>query len=176
MPIEVEVKARIGDSDRIRERIVRREGPGAPFLRRDAYFVSPDGERRFRCRREDERCTVTSKIRHLDDGVEQNDEVEFRVDDADAFGRFVAHLGYVPLVTKEKRGEVWRIAGDVVELSDVATLGVFVEIERILPDGATPAEIAAASAAVLARLTDLGVPASAIETRPYTEMLLDDRA
>jgi len=57
------------------------------------------------------------------------EEVEVKVEDADAAGEVLERLGFARRLEYEKRRERWRLGGCIVELDEPARLGLFVEIE-----------------------------------------------
>ena len=57
------------------------------------------------------------------------EEVEVKVEDAEAAVAVLERLGFARMLEYEKRRERWRLGGCVVELDEPARLGLFVEIE-----------------------------------------------
>jgi predicted adenylyl cyclase CyaB len=101
-------------------------------------------------------------------GAEVNEEVEFEVDDAHAFFRFVDRFGFEPFVVKRKQARIYRIGRAQVELNEVEHLGHFVEIE-ILCQAEDDVPVARIELARL--LNDLGLEATDLERRPYITMI-----
>jgi adenylate cyclase class 2 len=102
--------------------------------------------------------------------MEINDEREFSVSDAAAFEELLRRLGLQKGIEKNKRGWAWNCAGITVDLTEVAGLGWFVELE-ILTDDDTGGTVTAARTRLLALLRKIGVKKDRIEPRYYTEML-----
>lgn len=169
--IEVEFKAWVDDPEAF-EAIVSAH---AQFVgevdKHDIYFHQPDTpELRLRLRREGDRATVTTKEKHISDGIETSDEIEFKVSDAQAFCRLVDRFGFEPFVMKRKITRRYRAGAVDIELSEVAHLGFFVEVE-ILCDDETQVEAARRELGVWAER--LGISPDAIEPRLYIHLLAE---
>ncbi len=57
------------------------------------------------------------------------EELELGIDDADALAQILPRLGFVEVVSYEKRRETWRLDGCEIELDELPQLGWFVEVE-----------------------------------------------
>ena len=171
MPIEVEIKARIDDP----EKIVRTLSERGVFQRRyekeDRYFGAPGSTAQFRLRRDGGRLICTFKEKKVDDRFEVNRECEFGVSDETAFERFAAHLGYECVTEKRKVGRSWLVGAVRCELSEVSALGFFLELEIVLPEDSDEEERDRAKEQLFAMLSELGVDESNVEARPYTRMI-----
>lgn len=191
MAWEIELKAAVADHGALRRRLTAWGRPGAAYHKADLYFTRAGEEETgltaFRLRREKDSWTVTHKVKTVDAaGLEQSLETEFQVDDPGAFESFARALGYAPALRKEKRGQAWERAGAAdsslapeirlkAELSEVTGLGWYLEIEALV-DEAAPDEVQAhARQAVFETLEILEIQESAIEARPYTQMLREKR-
>lgn len=175
MPIEVEIKARIPDPDGIARRIAERGVFQREYEKNDRYFGVPGEERtRFRLRRDDGNLVCTFKEREIDGRFEENFETEFLVSDEAAFERFAAFLGFSCVVEKRKVGRSWVIGAVQCELSEVGTLGTFLELEIILPDDAGEEEREAARRRLFEMLCELEIDEKYVEVRPYTRMIHED--
>jgi adenylate cyclase class 2 len=126
---------------------------------------------------------ITYKTRELRAGIEINDEREFEISDGEIFEDLLRRLGLAPGIRKNKRGWAWRInvpgaaAPDTeirAELSDIKTLGWFLELEILAPEK-DEKTIAQCRERLFLLLEKLEIPREAIETRPYTEMLKSPR-
>jgi predicted adenylyl cyclase CyaB len=104
------------------------------------------------------------------DGIEVNQEQEFEVSDGDAFEAFLTHIGLEPGIGKNKRGWSWTHEGVTIELSQVARLGWFAELEIIAQDD-DEETIHTARSRLLNLLGRIGIGEDKIEGRYYTEML-----
>jgi adenylate cyclase class 2 len=142
----------------------------------------------------DSAALVTYKIKELTDGIEVNDEREFTVSSnqesaadggaAAVFEDLLERLGLKPGIRKEKRGWAWRIPTDLLcksaevlsgppvlaELSEVAGLGWFIELESLAAERSEKT-VARCRERLLALLEKLGIGADHIEERPYSQML-----
>jgi adenylate cyclase class 2 len=191
MATEIEVKARVTDSETLRRRLSSLGEYAGEYEKEDAYWFPRPGAggtglfppgafpSGVRVRRETRTgaggrkrriVLVTCKGKEVRDGIEVNDEREFRVSGDRAFGEFLSRLGLVPVKRKRKRGWSWRAEGINAELSLVEGLGWFIELE-IIEAGRDENTVRAARERLLAFLAKTGIPESAIETRYYTEML-----
>jgi len=172
--IEVEVKARVDALERMARALDGMARPAGEVDYHDVYFT-PAGEegysfRRFRLRRDGGTALVTVKERIGVEGCEASREHEFEVGDAEAFAEFARVFGFKVLMEKHKHGRRWKVdgSGATVDLVTVDGLGGFVEIEIMVED---EGEVDEARDEVTGLLARLGVPADAVEPRPYTLML-----
>jgi adenylate cyclase class 2 len=182
--VEIELKAWVDDPDGLRLRFSSCAGQGTSFEKADAYWVFPGGcgaapSSGVRLRRETKTdpagtvsraLWVTYKVKEVRGGVEINDEREFSVSDAAAFEELLRRLGLQKDIEKNKRGWAWNCAGVTAELTEVAGLGWFVELE-IVTDDDTGGTVTAARTRLLALLRKIGIKEDRIEPRYYTEML-----
>ena len=174
MAIEVEVKLRVGEPEPLTRRLDAYAGFVRRYRKTDRYYGrSGGGYPEFRLRDDGDHWTCTVKERNPRDGFEHNIETEFSIDDAVAFDRFAAALGYTVLIEKRKQGREYRNGDIVIELSEVATLGWFLEIECLIDEASDRSERSAAEARIRTVMDDLALSRDAIETRPYTQMLYD---
>ena len=135
-----------------------------------------------------ESILVTYKTKEISDGIEVNDEREFTVSDAPVFEELLSRLGLRKTHRKEKKGWSWLVTSGasvtsgaealealeapiLAELSLVAGLGWFLEIEIQAANDSGQAVIEASRRRLLALLEKLEIPADRIEPRPYTVML-----
>lgn len=135
MSYEIELKARVNDPIDLKrkiETITRKTGESVE--KEDIYYKRKDETlASFRVRRQDDCLLVTAKHNNRVDGIETNEEVEFKVDktEFDNIISFASILGYEILLTKHKKGYAWYYSDILVELLDVRELGWFLEIEII---------------------------------------------
>lgn len=184
MHIEVELKAWVEDAAHLRGWLDSHARFTRTYDKSDLYYGRrpDDRETLFRLRLDGARAICTHKDKHIRAGIEENGEIEFGVEDADAFDRFALALGYVHLIRKRKVGRAYSIDDCTVELSEVDSLGHFVEIERLVaPEppttDAVPSDRSArvvATRAVLLNLLDrMGIARECIEPRTYTQLLFE---
>lgn len=150
MPIETEVKLRVGSHDELKARLAARGGRFVEtVIEVDRFFDRPDGslraERRglrLRERRrqpqgtsvqpasaESLRVTLTYKGPPQAGPYKSRDEIETGVADAPATAALLHALGFQETLMVQKQRERWRLGDCAVELDEVAGLGRFVEIE-----------------------------------------------
>jgi len=179
--LEVELKAR-ADLEATRARL---EALGKRAkkhtIKDDVYYGEPDlagrkldplRDRVVRVRIEDGRALLTAKRKTIRAGVEESEEIEVATDDGAATRRLLDYMGWKPVISKRKETRAYEwAAGLTVELNEIAGLGAFVEVERLLPDGASADEAARARDEVKRVLRELGIEESAIEPKPYMVLL-----
>lgn len=115
-------------------------------------------------------AVVNFKKKEVRAGIEVNDEREFSVDEPDTFRELLRRLDLRPAIRKRKRGLSWSSGDATLELSEVAGLGVFLEIE-ILADSDDQGTVAAARKRLRELLAGAGIDEGRIEERYYTELL-----
>ncbi len=145
---------------------------------REATGVPPAAPRDFRLRLEEETATCTFKDRSLDGGIEVNREVEFTVSDGRLFLELAARLGCSVFSCKVKSGRRYAFTGRrnlVAELSHIAGLGDFIEVECVLESDSPAREVTEETyAEIRGFLGRVGIDSDDIESRPYAK-LLDER-
>jgi adenylate cyclase class 2 len=197
MPIEIELKVRVGDPRALNERLSRLAPlPALSFEKEDCYWTAVpgggdggDGLKRpvVRLRKErtvypggetEEKALVTHKVKEVREGIEINDEREFTVSDPAVFEGLLQGLGLEPGMRKNKRGWAWTVGGIHAELCEVSglkrSLGWFLEIE-ILAESAEEPVVAGAREKLLDFLEKIDVPRDRIEERYYSELLAPEK-
>lgn len=179
---EIELKAHVRDPSGTEERLRSFCTFRGETVKKDEYWKNPAGKT-VRIREETGKPPVlTWKVKTLNGGVEVNDEKEFSVSSGSLCSEFLKEAGFSPSLRKEKRTKTYtcgafpEAAGTgkgfpaSLELSEVAGLGFFLEIEIMLdkPDGETEKEARQTLGVLLARA---GIPESEIEERYYSELL-----
>ena len=176
---EIELKARVENPEAVKKHLSDSYGVCELIKKYDIYYQYPSGQL-SRLRVEDGKNCVTLKRKKTENGIEINDELEFFVDDGEAFLEFLRMTGAVEYIRKIKTGYRYAaVAGDdavTVELCEVSTLGWFIEIEKVI--GGSGAEITEddieyAQKLILKVLHETGIPEQDIEKRYYSEMLLE---
>lgn len=178
MATEVEIKAWVDDPEGLRARVAARYVQKGSYTKEDVYFrlpstgsgTGPDGPIEFRLRLDNAKAIVTAKRKHVVEGIEVNDEMEYEVSDGPSFERFAEYLGAKVFARKRKVGERYAAGEATIELSHVEGLGDFIEIEWLL-EGPSEEEILTARKGVSSLLEGLEIPREKIEPRYYTEML-----
>ncbi|MDR3167174.1 MAG: class IV adenylate cyclase [Treponema sp.] len=186
MATEIELKAWVDDPAALRDRISSLAEYGTSFEKEDTYWfpetgggknLSPSG---IRVRKEwdvpapgdrgSRIILVTYKTKEIREGIEVNEEREFEVSDGEAFEELLTRLGFRGDISKKKRGWAWNYGDIRIELSQVAGLGWFTELE-ILAGNAEPETVRTARKGLLSLLGKLGIGEDKIESRYYTELL-----
>jgi predicted adenylyl cyclase CyaB len=173
MAFEVELKARLHQPEVIEAKAVQLGRFEEEVFKEDIYFRR-QGQAgflptdRFRLRREKGQSVVTFKQQIEASGVEVNQEIEFRVDNAHAFYQFGHRFGFEPFVVKRKQSRVYRIERARVEFNQVEHLGHFIEIEILCDDEAF---VPVARTEVARLFTQLGLTNSDLEPRRYIQLI-----
>jgi adenylate cyclase class 2 len=179
---EIELKAHLADRSAAADRLNAFASYAGFTEKSDTYWVSaqadaPSGADApvIRVRQtgrgdSDGETIVTFKKKELMNGVEVNNETEFTVSKREEFEALLRILGFVPGIRKHKKTSSWRYENALLEVSSVAGLGDFIEIE-ILSETDDPVTIKDCTRRLHTILEMAGVPESAIEPRHYAEML-----
>ena len=137
MAKEIETKFRVEAPAEFRAKLA---GVGASFLsrklERDIYYAGPAGAdvTSIRLRTTDKKGLFTIKSRpdtraDTSPGIKVLEELQVEVADADAFGRMLDMMGYVPQLRKDKIRETYDWNGILICLDELPCLGFFLEIE-----------------------------------------------
>ena len=186
MAIEVELKARLDESESVKKRLSLLGTFLHSYEKHDSYWVlEAGGGFTARIRREktiqdgvaSEVILVTNKVKEIKDGIEINDEQEFSVSSAEAFEKFLQHTGMKLQLKKEKLGWAWHVPKTaenpvLAELSMVKGLGWFIELELMLEDRDNET-IEACRKRLLSLLAELDIAPEKIEPRTYSKMLAE---
>ena len=105
-------------------------------------------------------ATLTGKGPVVPGPFKSREEIELRIDDADAAADLLHLLGFVVILRYRKRRESWRLGDCRIELDEPPHLGLFVEIEG--PD----------EAAIQSTRDALGLGDAPVERASYVRMLL----
>ena len=168
--LEIEIKARVENVPEIEQRIAERGTFIRSYHKQDVYFRVANGPH-VRLRSEsDGSGMVTRKYKQIDGGIETSREDEFSVDNPQLAERLLRDLGAEEWIRKEKVGNAYSIDGLTVELSEVAGLGSFIEIEWVGSDEITDAAVTARKR-VCTLAAELGIDPGYFESRPYTQLL-----
>lgn len=141
MPIEIEAKLKVDDLEAVRA-LLHSSGavPIGRFFETNIFFDTPerkllnsDAGLRLRIDRDLQSNNSTYILTHkgprLHGPLKSRQETELAVADPDAAVALLEQLGFVRLVSFEKKRESWRLADCRVELDEVPHLGTFVEVE-----------------------------------------------
>lgn len=170
VPVEFEMKARVppGLLDALRARLGL---PLAVERHADAYYAHPARDfartdEALRVSRRGERVELTYKGPKLDARTKARKELTLPVSDAATLEDMLASLGFTRVRVVEKTRAHHHVEGFDVALDDVPGLGAFVELERVMDEGA-PREDAERDAFRL--LASWGIHET--ERRSYLELL-----
>ena len=180
MPIEVEQKFRVENSQAIERQVARLGGSFAAATQQiDQYFSHPQRDfaatdEALRIRRVGEQNFVTYKGPKLDQTTKTRHEIELPLEPGEAgsrrFAELLAALGFQPVreVRKQRRQATIRWADHDIDflLDEVEGVGLFAEIEIMVePVGMAAAKRAIASLAERLELREG-------ERRSYLELLI----
>lgn len=171
-PVEVEVKARAEDLERVREQLEDRGGRRvATWEQTDIYYGHPhrnfaQTDEALRIRETGGRVEATYKGPKLDGETKTREEITVELDDAASAGDLLEALGFAAAGRVVKQREVYELGELTVTLDQVEGLGPFVEIEHVVDEG-----IDEARETVLELADELGL--EDLERRSYLELLLE---
>ena len=171
---EIECKAWVNEPQEMRKKLQDRYTYKTSYTKHDTYYQFPGRKDTFRIRIQGDETIVTVKKKTRQNGIESNLETEFTVSDAGCFSRFIEEFKCPVYVKKIKHTEVFSSAGITIELSEVETLGWFIEIEKLvtLEAGEENEQVkTTARRDILKILGELEIGEDKIEERYYTELL-----
>ncbi|KWX01750.1 Adenylate cyclase [Carbonactinospora thermoautotrophica] len=184
--IEAELKARVKDPERVRQRL-RERSTEEVSVYRDTYYDRPDGElaqgdRELRVRTIETahgaRTILTFKDAAVDVDSGSKPEYETTVGQPDMLAAILRALGFAPVIAFEKHCANYAFAAHGRNLR--ATLvrvpeldGDFLEVETLVDD---PADVPPALDAIRKALADLGIGEDDLTTEKYTDGVARRRA
>jgi adenylate cyclase class 2 len=186
---EIEAKVRVTEPTILHETL---QSIGAQFIREytksDRYWRLTLPDTTFldiRIRQDDNQTCMTFKDRTsvgTHQGIENSTEYETQVSKSSVIETLLIRLQAQPLITKIKKGFAWRYKNALLELSEVESLGWFLEIEYLLeideqardskPDEGSLSIENQAHDSILNILSTLGFTESDLEHQTYTSLLL----
>lgn len=190
---EIELKAHLEHPQKTEALLSRIADFSLRCTKTDRYWTL--GEKTIRIRRKlignKETVFITHKQKHYTDTIETNRELEFELAavSVPVFTEMLKSLGMTCTAEKQKETKVFVPYTDLfpagilegtcsvsVELSTIHPIGHFLEIEVLYPDegsdtAAYERHICNAQVIFDTLLTALEIPQSAIEVRPYNELL-----
>jgi adenylate cyclase class 2 len=172
VPVEIEAKMAVPDLDVVRSKLrdIGSERAGRT-LETNTFFDTEDrsllaADEGLRLRRNHDVETdadehvITYKGPRMHGVLKSRDEVELIVASSEDATQLLERLGFVRMLSFEKRRESWKLGGCKVELDELPYLGSFVEVEG--PDEAT----------VLAVREQLGLSDRPMVKSSYIAMLM----
>lgn len=190
---EIELKARLDDPQAAEECLLRCADFSLSCLKTDDYWSI--GDKTIRIRQETANGStvffVTQKIKILNGSIENNQELEFELPAAavPVFTAMLQNIGFILTAHKQKQTKVFIPHNELftkdclqdvqkisAEISRIEPIGSFLEIEILypgnppLPDTPDP-QLARAQDIIGRLLAVLHIPRSAVEMRPYNELL-----
>lgn len=141
MPVEIEAKMAVPSLDVVRGKLreLNAEHKGRT-METNTFFDTEDrsllaADEGLRLRRNlnvdtnaDEHV-ITYKGPRLHGVLKSRDEVELTVTSSDDAAQLLERLGFVRMLTFEKRRESWTLGGCKIELDELPYLGAYVEVE-----------------------------------------------
>jgi adenylate cyclase class 2 len=139
--VEIEAKMSVPKLDivRVRLRELGAEG-GGRTLETNTFFDTEDrsllaADEGLRLRRNHDEASgkdehvITYKGPRQHGALKSRDEVEVTVADYEDAAQLLERLGFVRMLSFEKRRESWKLGGCKVELDELPYLGTYVEVE-----------------------------------------------
>ena len=186
MAREIEIKARVLNPRDIRIKISRFAELLGAFEKVDAYWQPQEPEKipgspryGIRSRKEKfmntggktkETVYITWKFKEVRNGMEFNDEKELEVSSGEIIEELLEHLGFRLETSKQKKGSVYTLGTMTIEITEVESLGWFLEMEILLSESNENSEEAARDI-LLSTLEELGINREAVESRSYSQMM-----
>lgn len=140
--LEVEIKTRVEDIGKVRERLLLlHASPAVRIHEHDIYYNAPDRDfgitdEALRLRFTEEGCLLTYKGPKMREfKLKAREELNTIVESGNVMGSILERLGFVAVAEVEKWREYYEYRGALVSLDEVKGLGTYVEIEA--PSGAT---------------------------------------
>ena len=139
--LEIEAKMKL---DRPEPAVAALEAHGArelgDYLELNTFFDTEDrallsGDRGLRLRVSTDlrtnasKCVLTHKGPDRHGPLKAREETELTVENADDAAHLLARLGFVPMLSFEKKRHSWHLADCRIELDEVPLLGHYIEIE-----------------------------------------------
>jgi len=175
--IEIEVKAKVEDPERIRQRL---DDLGCKLLKKvhqkDTYFKSHF--RSFKKTGEVLRIrkqipggdVITFKGPRLRSKIKAREEIEVKIENSVEAIRLLEKLGFEPWITVEKEREEYQFNKFTLSLDRVKGLSHFIEIETKIEETQSKLEV---EHEILGLLNKLGISKKLIEKRTYLELILE---
>jgi len=141
MPVEIEAKMKVDGFDTVRNRLKELEAVFVgDALETNVFFDTEDrgllaGDRGLRLRTakslpEGQTVnTITYKGPRLHGPLKSRDERELNVESPDGAVALLEALGYLRVLSFQKRRQSWKFDGCEVELDELPHIGLYVEIE-----------------------------------------------
>lgn len=141
MGVEIEAKMKVTDLASVRATLLTRGATGGKLTEEtNVFFDDPNGKLhtsdqglRLRTNRDatsgSESHVITYKGPRREGALKSREEIEIVVDDPVATAQLFEKLGYVRILSFEKRRESWEFDGCKVELDELPIFGTFVEVE-----------------------------------------------
>ncbi|ACV24264.1 class IV adenylate cyclase [Methanocaldococcus fervens] len=138
--IEVEVKVKIDDKDKIAEQL---KNLGFKFVKKkfqeDIYFNGIDRDFRetdeaLRIRDEDGKFFVTYKGPKIDKISKTREEIEVGIEDKEKMRQIFIKLGFKEVPPIRKVREIYKKDDIGASIDEVEGLGLFLELEKSIPD------------------------------------------
>lgn len=174
--LEIEIKVRLPDISKVRDRILACGGIHTETLtEHDSYYNAPHRDfgvtdEALRLRETDTKTTVTYKgPKNTILGSKVREELNLEISDPKIFDQIITSLGFIPVAVVRKRREYYQYQEFTISLDQVEDLGDFVEIELITDNDAEKAAACVDQAA-----KEMGVTGERI-TLSYLELLLSRR-
>ncbi|MGC9779067.1 MAG: class IV adenylate cyclase [Candidatus Heimdallarchaeota archaeon] len=140
MPIEVEVKLKIADLNELEMKLVEKGAILEEIVnQRDQYFNHPskdfsETDEALRIREDGDRIFLTYKGPKFDPKSKTRIEIDLKVENAQQLSNLLEKLNFekVAIVSKERR--IYLLDGMHFCLDNVASIGTYLEVEKIISD------------------------------------------
>jgi predicted adenylyl cyclase CyaB len=168
MKRELKLKARILSPENLRLQLKKIAKNICTESCRDYFFKNEliQKGKDFRLRKYNEGKLIIFKMQESEDLIQENFEFKFNVEDAGDFLKFLDVAGFKPTSSIKKVSEVFQKERIGIRLSEVESLGYFIEITiEVLDDSFEDCK-----EKMLAILDELKIDRSVIEKRYYSSI------
>lgn len=167
MPSNIEIKARVRDFDKIRQRAEKlSDKPLQIITQEDIFFKTEQGRLKLRLLAPD-RAQLIYYLRSDQEGPKRSDYHIFETPDPENLKR-VLELAYGIGGVVRKTRYLYMVGQTRVHLDDVERLGQFMELEVVMREGQSSAEGEEIAAGLM---TSLGVERSDLLKGAYMDLL-----
>ncbi|AHH03725.1 Adenylate cyclase [Borrelia nietonii YOR] len=136
-------------------------------IKNDTYYSNTEKIIRIRKFNTSEEI-VTFKIQSLENDIEINREIEFKVDQINNFIFFLEEMNFKILYKKIKKSLIYQKGNLNIEINDIENLGFYLEIEKIIYD---KNELSLAKTEIYETIKEFKLQNN-IEKKSYFELIL----
>ncbi len=170
--MEIELKAWVDEPSVVEDRLRELFGKPSIIEKDDTYYEAGEEFPRLktiRLRRSGDEWILTFKDKHREGALEINREHETTVGSFEVLDELLRRFGCTFFLRKKKTGLKFTGRGLIIEFVEVAGLGRFLEIEKIVSE--EEADAGTVREEIMQIYRETGIPESRLEGRYYSDML-----